>query len=266
MFTALAAAAALSLAPSQPDGLKLTNVRWTIGELGPTRKEAKLLPGDLLFIGYDIENLTIDAEGYAKYSMAMEVSDAAGKSIFKQDPRELSDFIPLRGKIPARAFLVIGLDQPAGTYSCKLTVTDPQTKGTSAFAVKFEVAKAEFGIVAVNTSYDEGGKLSAPTTGVVGQTLYLHFGVASFARDAKTKQPNVEFLFETLDEAGKPTREKPTKYVQDGGIEQKDGAFSLRFPVFMSRTGKFTARITATDKIGNKKAVYELPITILGSN
>lgn len=87
MFTALAAAAALSFAPAQPDGLKLTNVRWTIGELGPTRKESKLIPGDLLFIGYDIENLTIDADGYAKYTMGMEVSDAAGKSIFKQDPR-----------------------------------------------------------------------------------------------------------------------------------------------------------------------------------
>jgi hypothetical protein len=267
MFTALAAAAALSLAPAQPDALKLTNVRWTIGELGPTRKESKLIPGDLLFIGYDIENITIDGDGNAKYTMGMEVSDAAGKSIFKQDPRELTDFIPLRGnKLPARAFLVIGLDQPAGVYSCKLTVTDPKTKATSSLAVKFEVAKPEFGILAVNTSYDEGGKLSAPTTGVVGQTVYIHFSVANFTRDTKTKQPNIEFLFETLDEAGKPTRDKPTRYVQDGGIEEKDGAFSLRFPVFMSRTGKFTARITATDKVGNKKSVYELPLTILGSN
>ena len=43
--------------------------------------------------------------------MAMEVTDAANKPIFKQDPRELMDFVPLRGnRLPARAFITIGLD------------------------------------------------------------------------------------------------------------------------------------------------------------
>ena len=267
MFTALTVAAALSLAPAQPDALKLANVRWTVGELGPTRKESKLLPGDLLFIGYDIEGLAIDPDGNAKYTMAMEVADSAGKLIFKEDPKELTDYVPLRGnKLPARAFMIIGLDQPAGIYSCKLTVTDPKTKGTSSLNVKFEVAKPEFGIVAVNASYDEGGKLSAATTGVAGQSIWIQFAVASFARDPKTKQPNVEFLFEVLDEAGKPTLGVPKKYVQDGGIEAKDGAFGLRFPLFMSRTGKFTARITATDKVAGKKSVYELPVSVLSPN
>jgi hypothetical protein len=267
MFTALVAAAALSLAPAQPDALKLTNVRWTVGELGPTRKESKLLPGDLLFVGYDIEGLSIDGDGNAKYLMGMEVADSAGKLIFKEEPTEQNDYVPLRGnKLPARAFIIIGLDQPAGAYTCKLVVSDPKTKGTSSLAVKFEVAKPEFGIVAVHASYDEGGKLPAPTTGVIGQTIFLQFSVASFARDAKTKQPNIEFLFELMDEAGKPTLAQPKKYVQDGGIEQKDGAFGLRFPIFMSRTGKFTARITATDKVGGKKSTYDLPFTVLGAN
>jgi hypothetical protein len=40
----------------------------------------------------------------------------------------------------------------------------------------------------------------------------------------------------------------------------------MRFPLFMSRTGKFTARITATDKVANKKSVYDLPVTVLPSN
>ena len=266
MFTALVAAAALSLAPGQPDTLKLTNVRWTIGELGPTRKESKLLPGDLLFIGYDIEGVGIDTEGNAKYFMAMEVSDAAGKLVFKEEPKEQIDFVPLRGnKIPARTFITVGLDQPPGIYSVKMTVTDPKTKGTSSFAVKFEVTKPEFGIVAVYTSYDEGGKLSAPTTTVVGQTMFLQFSVASFMRDTKTKQPNIEFLFELLDDAGKPLGQ-PKKYVQDGGIDAKDGAFGLRFPIFMNRTGKFSARVTATDKVGGKKSTYDLPFTVLGAN
>jgi hypothetical protein len=266
MLTSLVLAAALPLGPAQPaaGGLQLTNVRMTVGELGPPRKDTKLLPGDLLFIGYDIDGLSIEPDGTAKYTMAMEVSDAAGKLIFKQDPREMMDFVPLRGsKLPARAFIVIGLDQPPGAYNCKLSVTDPKTKATNSLTTKFEVTKAEFGVVAVFASYDQGGAISAPTTGMVGQTIFVQFSVATFGRDPKTKQPNVEFVFEVFDEKGQPTLGQPKKHIQDSGVEADKGAFGMWFPLFMSRPGKFTVRITATDKVGNKKSTYELPVTIM---
>jgi len=128
------------------------------------------------------------------------------------------------------------------------------------------VLKADFGIVAVFTSYDPRGAISAPTTGVVGQSIYIQFSVATFLRDPKTKQPNIEFLFETLDEKGTTILGQPKKQIQDTGVEEKDAAFGMQFPLFMSRPGKFTARITATDKVANKKSVYELPITVLSSN
>ena len=49
MLTALAMAAALGGAPAQPPAeLKFTNVRTTVGELGPTREVTKILPGDIL--------------------------------------------------------------------------------------------------------------------------------------------------------------------------------------------------------------------------
>src|SRR6266542_32605 len=154
-FTLMLTTIALALlagTPAQPGDLKLSNVRLTVGELGPPREGSKLLPGDVLFIAYDIDGITIDGEGIAKYTMAMEVADGAGKLIFKQDPRDLSDFVPLRGnKMPARAYITVGLDQPPGTYTCKIVVTDPKTKATGNLNVKFEVAKKDFGVVAVYT-------------------------------------------------------------------------------------------------------------------
>jgi len=246
--------------------VKLTNVRMTIGELGGPRPSAKLLPGDVLFIGYDINGLTIDADGTAKYTMAMEVVDAAAKPIFKQDPRDLADFVPLRGNVmPARAFITIGLDQPAGAYTCNITVTDPKNKSSDKLTVKFEVLKRDFGVVAVYTTHDERGAFSAPTTGTVGQTVFVQFSVASFQRDPKTKQPNVEFEFQILDDKGQPTLGKPRTHIQDSMVDEKEGAFAMRFPLFMSRPGKFTVRITATDKVANKKASYELPVTVLAA-
>ncbi len=273
MLTTIALAAILGVAPAQPGNLKLTNVRMTVGELGPTREGSKLLPGDVLFIAYDIDGLTIDGAGVAKYTMAMEVTDGAGKLIFKQDPRDLQDFVPLRGsRLPARAFITVGLDQPQGSYNCKIAVTDPKTKATGNLAVKFEVLKREFGVVAVFTSYDVRGEISAPTTGQVGQTVYIQFSIASFERGQKTKQPNVEIQFQVydekntpllVDEAGKPT---PRKHVQDEKspqmVKDTDGAFALQFPLFMNRPGKFTVEIKATDNVSKKSSTYKLPVTI----
>lgn len=251
--------------------VKLANVRMTIGELGGPRASSKLLPGDVLFIGYDITGLPIDADGTAKYTMAMEVKDASGKAIFKQDPRDLIDFVPLRGNvIPARAFITVGLDQDAGNYTCNITVTDPKTKAKDSLSVKFEVLKRDFGIVAVYTSHDEAGVSPAPTTGVTGQTVFVRFSIASFQRDPKTKQPNVELEFQVADEKGNPTLGKPRTYIQDdkavNQLKEQDGAFAMQFPVFMNRPGKFTVKITATDKVANKKATYDLPLTVLQGN
>ena len=75
MMYALALAAAL--APAQAGDLKLTNVRMTIGELGP-HAPRQFLPGDILFVGYDITGLSIEPDGLAKYTMSMEVSTRPG--------------------------------------------------------------------------------------------------------------------------------------------------------------------------------------------
>ena len=269
MWSSLVLAAAVSLTPAQPaGGLQLNNARMTYGELGPTRKDTRLIPGDILFIAYDIDGITIGNDGIANYTMAMEVADAAGKTIFKEAPRDQAELIPLRGaKIPARAFIAIGLDQDPGTYTCKLTVTDKETKVSNSLSMKFEVLKPEFAIVAVRTAYDPRGDYNSPSGGVVGQPIFILFAIATFQRDPKTKQPHVEITYEFLDDKGQPTLPGPKKDVQDalspGLVGEKDGAFRKDFLLFLNRPGKFTVRITATDKIGNKKSTFELPVTVL---
>jgi hypothetical protein len=271
MLTTLALAAALTATPAQAGGLKLSNVRMTIGELGPTRPNARLIPGDILFIGYDINGLPIEPDGKVKYKMSMEVIDATGKSIFKQDPKELEDVIPLSGNsIPARAYVTIGLDQDPGNYTCKVTVEDPKSKAKDTLEVKFEVLKRAYAIVAVYATHDFPGQISAPTTGFVGQTLFFSMSVVDFQRDPKTKQPNVDVEFQILDDKGTPTLAKPRLETVDEKsltkVGEKDPAFAMRFPLFMSRPGKFTAKVTATDKVAKKSATYELPVTILPAN
>jgi hypothetical protein len=258
---------ALASAPTQGGQVKLSNVRMTVGELGPNRPDAKFLPGDALHLRFDINGLPVEANGDAKFNMETRVLDKAGKVIFKKDPQELLQFTPLRGmSIPAAALILIGLDQDAGNYVLEVTVEDPKSKSKDTAIAKFEVTKRDFGIVGVRTTADLQGMIPTPNLGVVGQTIVVWFTVASFERDPKTKQPKIEFQYQYLDEKRVPILAEPHKHVQDGGVDEKEGLFSLRFPLFMNRPGKFTVQVTAIDKVSNKKATYELPVTILAAN
>ena len=103
MWTALAVAA-LGLAPEQAGQLTLDNVRYTRGVLGPARGNSKVLPGESLYLCFDVEGVTADESGKARYSIGLEVSNADGKVIFKQDPREQQVTLSLgAGRIPAFA-------------------------------------------------------------------------------------------------------------------------------------------------------------------
>lgn len=264
MWSSLALAAAVALA-QPPGGLKVTNGRFTVGELGPARGNSKIPPGEVLFLAFDVEGLPADAAGVVRYTLGLEVQTAAGRTVLPPDPKALEDFLPLGGgKFPGRAFLTLGLDHEAGQYLAKVTVTDTKSKASAGLAVPFEVTKRGYGITTVYTSYDLRGAQYAPTTGVVGQTLYAQFSVTDFQRDAKTKQPNVELEYQVLDAAGKPTLPQPRKRVVDDGVDDAAGAIPDRFPLFLSRPGKFTLQIKATDRAGgNRVATHDLPITVL---
>ena len=191
MVHSLTLIAALAMTPGQGAGLNLTNPRVTFGELGSPRPDNKLLPGDIFFLSFDIEGIKVSETGRVKYGMAMEVTDATGKSIFKQMPVERDDFLPLGGtKLPARAFVSVGQDQPPGMYTCKVTVTDRADKDkpvAKALEQKFEVLPKGFGIVMVYTASDPKGEIPAPLVGVAGQALFVHFAVVEFQR---TRRPS----------------------------------------------------------------------------
>ena len=272
MWTSVALlATALTLTPGQAaETLTLSNPRATYGELGPARTEPKLLPGDIFFLAFDIEGIKVTNTGRVRYGMLMEVIDSAGKSIFKQQPVERDDFLPLGGtKLPARAFVSIGVDQPAGVYTCKVTVSDLANKErpvTKTLEQKFEVSARAFGLVQVYTAADVEGKVPASLYGVAGQFVFVHFALIDFQRDPTTKQPNISVEMTVYDKDSKPTLEKPTlKQIPDeadGKVDEKAVGVPMRFLVPMNREGGFVIRITATDNITKKSTKVDLPLRV----
>ncbi len=274
MWTTLAFAAALSLAPSQGSSLELTNVRPTYGILGAPRPDTKFLPGDVFFLAFDIDGIKVDENGHALYSMTMEVTDSKGKVQFKQDKG--SDKIQVTNylggnRLPAFAHVEIGLDMPGGEYTLKIGVTDLNSKKEANLTRKFEVLPLSFGIVRLTTSYDPDGNVPAPMVGSVGQLLTINFVVVGFERD-KSKKPQPDFQVEMriLDESGKPTLTKPiSDKVPNASLKEVPPMLKgvdLHFSMGLNRPGKFTVELKVIDNLGKKKPMtVTFPLTVLAA-
>jgi hypothetical protein len=254
--------AAVTLAPDQPGGLALNNVRGTHGLQGPARTEKKVLPGDSVFVCFDIEGITVGADGKVQYSIATEVTDAKGKTVFKQEPRNVEVPVSLGGnRVPGYSQIDCGLEQPAGTYTLKLTVVDRAANKTATFTHGFEIAERGFGLVRFAATRDKEGLVPVNVPGT-GEMVWLQFGVVGFERDKASKQPNVAVELQVLDDAGKPVC-KPQAGVINKDVPDNVAALPLQFWLSLNRPGKFTLAVTATDQLTKKTTKTTLPFTVV---
>jgi hypothetical protein len=263
MWTAVALAAVVSLAPDQGSGITLTNVRVTHGLLGPTRADDKLLPGDALLLAFDVEGITSDGEGKVRYSTGIEVFDPKGKSLFKQDPRDLEAIASLGGnRIPAVAQVDIGLDQPPGEHTVKVIVTDRATSKSQTLTHKFTVLPKGFGLVRLRQTSDQDGQSLVAVPGC-GETLWVQFSAVEFMRDNASKQPKLTVEMRVLDAKGNPVLTKPVTGTVDKDVPENAVGIPLHLALLLNRPGKFTVELTATDQLSKKTAKATLPLTVM---
>ena len=262
MGITVALLAALAL-PGADDQLTLANVRPTLCVLGPDRAADKVLPGDRYCLSFDIEGVHIDDAGKVRYSVAVDVADADGKVLFKQEPKEQEVQTSLGGnRLPAYAQVNAGLDQKPGTYSLQVTVTDLATHKTAALSRRVEVLPKDFGMVRLTTSSDAEGRDPVAVPGS-GDWLWLHVGVVGFARSDSGKQPDVSVALTILDENGKPTLSKPMTVKVDKDVPETAPALPVRLLLSLNRPGKFTVELTATDQLANKTAKLSFPLAVV---
>jgi hypothetical protein len=255
-------ALASGLALAQAGDLSLSNVRATYGLLGPARAKVDVLPGDTLWLEFDIEGITVADDGKVKYSMSLEATDAKGKVIYRQNATDQESLATLGGKsVPAQTHLDVGLDQPPGEYTVTVTVTDRASKQTKSLTQKLQVLPADFGIVQLKTTSDPEATVPAGLAGT-GQSIWVNFAVARFERDKTKQQPNVHFELRVLDEGGKPTLAKPESGVIDRDVPASDKLLGGQFPIALNRPGKFVVEVKAVDKIAGKTATLSFPLTV----
>jgi hypothetical protein len=273
MWATLALTTALNLAPAQEGGIQLKNLRLTYGVLGQVRKDASVLPGDILWLAFDIEGMTVGKDDQILYSMGTELTDKSGKAVFKEEPRDQAVVNTLGGtSIPANAHVSVGLDTPPGEYTFTITVIDRATKKSAKLDQKFEVVPLKFGLVRLAYFYPyfspgqrDAEPAPAPPQGAAGQFYYLNFTLVGWEFSEKTKNPDVTTEVVIVDEAGKQTLSKPIQVgVKDIREEfKKLKVLPMQFPINLNRAGKFKINITATDNVTGKKVEQSLGLSVV---
>jgi hypothetical protein len=260
MRRSLAALVVLALIPALAPALEIKNVRPSYGPLGAKRAETKFLPGDVLWINYDIDGLTFDAKtGKSSHETKLEFLDGKGEVLFeRKTPNQTT--AQLGGtSMPGDLHVILGLGLPAGKYTVKLTVTDILGKQSKSIVYPIQLLPSAFGFVAV----------TAPALGLPGQHHLTDFGLVGMALDPKTKLPLIEATFQVLDQNEKPVaREQKMNLPADlpAGVGAKDlsQVVQVQFPLFLNRTGQFYIDIVAIDKNAKDARVHmRFPLTVL---
>jgi hypothetical protein len=261
MLTSLAVVAALSSLAADSGELTLTNVRTTFGVQGPLRAEPKLLPGDSLCIAFDINGVKTDANGKVQYSTAMEIRDRAEKVIYRQAARPLEVINSLGGdRLPAFIHLDVGLEEPPGDYTVKVTVTDRATNSSQSLTRPFKVLDKSFGLVHITTTSDNQGKTPVAVPGV-GESVWVNFGIVGFSR--QKGQPHLQLEMRIFDDTGKPTTTNPFAGAITKDVPEKALAAQGQFLLSLNRPGKFRVELKAIDQFGKKTSEITFPITVV---
>ncbi|MFO0865427.1 MAG: hypothetical protein U0744_12380 [Gemmataceae bacterium] len=264
MLSLSVALSAFLVAQSGP--LEVTNVRPTVGPLGPpvskAVREQGRLPGDQAWFAFEVKNAKTDAKGKAKIGLSYEVTDSDGQPIFKEGPvvGELFDFLG-SGSFPGTMNLDVPLDSKPGIYNVKLTITDLEAKKDAVFEAKGKVREPEFGIVRVGVYGDPLGRVPSPAVGVVGQNLFIRFAAIHFGK--AEKKSHVEATLKVLDSEGKNVLVYGQTRKLSGGIVPDSPYAPGDFGLTLNRVGEFTVEIHAEDKVANKTTKTSFPLRVV---
>jgi hypothetical protein len=241
--------------------LKLDNVRFTYGDLGPARADAKVLPGETLTLAFTIAGLTKDAGGNMNIVLAGELLDGEGKSVAKMPAKTIKSLVALGGAdVPGVLTFSLPNNFAAGKYVVRGVVKDALAGSEATTEQAVEVLPARLGIVQFRLTNDAQGQTPSGGNMTVGQAVHVHCRAVGFAR--KEKRIHLIGSLRILDAAGNATYPNPLSFSLDQEAPEDVTFATFRFAASANRTGRFTIQIEAQDKIAGRTVTQEVPIVV----
>jgi hypothetical protein len=242
--------------------LGLNNLRASNGPMGAKRADDKYLPGDAIYLSFDIENIQVDPKtGGAVYQTTLEIANSKGEVVLKPIKSPQQKVILLGGnQIRSNAFTLLGTKQDPGLYKMKVTVDDVLAKASKTLIYEFEVLPLNFGFVQPNVA----------GIAFAGGDYTVGFSLVGMKKDKKTKLPEVKVTLRILDATGKEVTVQPwTLDVAEVfhnpplvDLTEKE-VVPVYFLLFLNRPGTYTITVEAEDQIGKEKRQMTFPLKVL---
>jgi hypothetical protein len=266
-FMVLAAAGWLALGMttvvSAEGKLKMENIQAAYGRFGPERKPLEIYPFDNFIVRFTVSGLKVNSEGKAVTTLKMQFTDAQGSSIV-ENTFSFNGVLGLGGDtIPGFVSLAMGERVPEGKNILKVTITDNLSKKSISFERQIIGKKPGLQIVALEFFHDADGKLPTSTNLTPGEPLYIRLRAIGF--DRTQGKIHTQLTVQTLDADGKENLPKPLLIdlrQEDSKVVEQTEFVNIGGALLANRVGKFTLRLTVTDRTGDQSTKVEVPLVV----
>jgi hypothetical protein len=251
-------------APAQAK-IQIENVQACYGPFGPERKSLDFYPFDILFLRFTVTGLKKDASGSVDTVVKMKWTDAKGQ-LLGEKTFPASGILHLGGN---SFLLFVNLPMPEpekiplGKSTVTVTVTDNLSKESASFERQLTGHNSKLRIVALEFFHDAEGKFPSSTNLPPGEPLHFRLRVIGF--DRSKEKIHTVMAVQTLDAEGKENLPKPllsTIHEDEAKAVQRTGFVFFTGRVGPNRVGKFTLRITVTDRMTDQSTKIEVPINV----
>jgi hypothetical protein len=233
----------------------------------------KFVPGETVYVSFDVENYTITREQSVSVSWVVDAADPKGVPIVPPAPgKKLANLQPEdKDWVPRiRQAIAVPSPAPGGEYTVHIQVTDENSKQTAAADTKFVVTGPElpqakalelrsFGFY--RTEEEPHPLITATYTS--GDTMWARFQIAGF-KYGPQNAIEVSFGISIIGPAGNvvytadPVEDKSASFYPKPFI---DSSLSLSLKPG-TKAGEYTMVVAAHDKVGNQDAEIRKPFRV----
>lgn len=248
-----------SVPPKKIGPLAVKAVEPRHGTLGPPRKDWEFLPHDVLTARISVTGFAADEEGHVELEATTEILAADGTPVFKEPFRVRSviidEVLPLS--------ITQQLPVKPGEYRIRGSLHDVRSGERTVWERPFTRLPEKPALVAAAFYRDGDGRLPAPAFVRLGEKLFLETRFIGFDRSRDTIDTSLSL--QLFDEQGRPMLDKPNTAslkTEDKEVVRGNEVVTFMMEVPCPRIGKAKLQATATDHVGGKTAVLELPLEI----
>jgi hypothetical protein len=263
MSLLLLSAALFPAAEPAPAKLRVEEVQACYAYCGPERVGSDYYPPyDSVGFRYWVSGVRTKADGSVDVSIALELKDAAGKTVLRD-----SDWLTQRPTLGGDTFLassgvMLTGSPPPGEYTAVVTVKDNLSSETAGFERKVHIKPIELAVNGFLLFRDAEQKVSTAGTFTAGEFMYFAAQVIGLSpRDGKVALTGrLQMLDggtgEVVADLGDRSQQAdvavpPTLPVRYGG-----------FLMNLNRSGWFLLRLTVTDDVAKKTVTFEAPLRV----